>query len=216
MSDQNKIPTEEQLFDYHLGLLSPAEIRLVESHLKAHPEDLRKWNEMKSIVSSFASFPLKSPSDQCLKAVEDMAARLQKPSFGHVLRQYFSFKQTLSWSLLLVLVFGAGLIWQNVRLSDALSVSSKSPITDEKTNNAVIVPMTPSKNSQENLLSQKFSDAQNAFNAGHFERAQQILVEIQSEDQDGLSTQVQSLWLKTQEALQVKSDVKANGQPLSE
>lgn len=110
------IPTEEQLFDYHLGQCDPELRREVLAYLNDHPGVARRLEEYNRIEEGFGQFPLREPSELVLKRVCKRARRYARPQWFFGLKTVFV-PRRLAWAAMILLVIGVGIVLTSLRES---------------------------------------------------------------------------------------------------
>lgn len=66
-------PTDEEFFDYALGLIDPYRSQKITAYLKDHPEKLQEIKEWQHIETTFAELNLASPCENILQRVRETA-----------------------------------------------------------------------------------------------------------------------------------------------
>lgn len=111
---ENFKPTDEDLFDYHIGAADYQLNSKVEAYLNAHPEVRLRLKDFDDLESQFKNFPITEPSDIVLKRVQTMAREELKPGLFASL-QSFSLRRSLAWVTMFALVIGLNVILREFR-----------------------------------------------------------------------------------------------------
>lgn len=108
-------PTEDELFDYHLGLTDRTLTHQIEDYLTTHPQDLVTITEYKILEETFKKkYPLSSPSDLTLNRVQQMARKQLRRRFFDFLK-IVPVRQQLAWVAVICLVVGLSFILRDIR-----------------------------------------------------------------------------------------------------
>jgi len=131
----NAKPTDDQLFDYHLGLCEPAERLVLEAYLKTDPEAQAKLADYATLEKRVATLPLPGPPEHVLAAVMKNAANTLKPplwsSAGFA--AFFRQRSVLVSTLSILIVGGLYIQTRNLpsgALSNSLLTGQHTPFSD--------------------------------------------------------------------------------------
>lgn len=119
----NTKPTDDQLFDYHLGLCEPAERLVLEVYLKTDAEAQAKLAGYAALEKRVATLPLPGPPEQVLAAVMKNAAGALKAPLWSVAGFTAFFRQRAVFVSALSILIVSGLYIQTRNLPSG-SVSS--------------------------------------------------------------------------------------------
>ncbi|MCP5463960.1 MAG: hypothetical protein H7A33_02945 [Deltaproteobacteria bacterium] len=127
MSSNRLDVTDQELFDYHLGVADPQTSRRVEDVLRSSSKAQAKLREFKAIEEAFQRVPLQNPSQQVLERVKQMARKEAKQSVWQQVQAFLT-SQRLAWALMVFVVVGAGVTFNELKKQDPMNFSGEGSV----------------------------------------------------------------------------------------
>lgn len=182
-------PTDEDLFDYHIGAADYALNQKVEAYLKDNPAAQRKLKDFESLEASFASFPITEPPEHIVQKVQSMAQEQLQPGTFSFFKS-FSFRRSLAWAMMVFVVVGLSLalkeMRENLPYTPGLAPSPVAQKIDTPVVQDSLAHINGNVNSQNldhkvemtGALLQDYTKALGFYHGGQFKEANQLFSRI--------------------------------------
>jgi len=208
---ENFKPTEEQLFDYHLGMADPELTRQIDTYMQSHPEAKAQLQEFSQIEAGFQDFPLSEPSDQVLQRVRDRAYSEVQPGFFNFLK-HTVVPRRLAWAMMIFVVVGLSFALNELRKTDPYSPGLASTPVAISTNGDALengaanfsgtlteMALQPVQIDKENAkIFQDFTKALSFYHQSRFKEANDLFQEIVATNpRFDKRVELYTFWIKT-------------------
>lgn len=188
------IPSEEQIFDYFMGNLTPDVARDVSAYLAKNPELAREGADFVAIANRYAAIPTATPSSTVLNRVQENARRYAHPKTTSVILEnikalFIGRRLVVALSILAVLGLNYAMSHvQNTSFGDPNVTTVASPqdqnnpnLTDLSATRSGTDTVSTPPGEQNDEASQKFNKGRAAFEAGQYNETQEIFSDLMAE-----------------------------------
>lgn len=117
MTTEKFKPTEEELFDFHLGITDPQLSRQIESYLEQDAEAAAKIAEFSRLEKAFEDYPLDVPSERVLQRVRENAERCVRTPWYAFLFTKLPVRRSVAWMAMIFVVVGLSVALKELRQS---------------------------------------------------------------------------------------------------